>query len=259
VAASVTKRLKALVRGRRPPADGPPALPAELATATEFEREVVARTLPHSITSAPRILSLVDAVRYCVEREVPGGFAECGVWRGGSIMAMILTLQELGRTDRDFFLYDTFEGMTAPTEDDTSPVDRPALEIWEEAQGGEGRAWPYFFNEENFNEDMVRENVLGTGYPAERVHFIRGKVEETLPEHAPEEVALLRLDTDWYESTKHELVHLYPLLAEGGVLIIDDYGHWAGSRKAVDEYFEAEGGRPLLSRIDYTGRIGVKQ
>ena len=76
---------------------------------------------------------------------------------------------------------------------------------------------------------------------------------------APDEVAVLRLDTDWYESTKHELVHLYPRVSPGGVLILDDYGHYEGARRAVDEYFEEVGGRPLLSRIDYTGRVGVKR
>ena len=91
------------------------------------------------------------------------------------------------------------------------------------------------------------------------MHFVRGKVEDTLPERAPDQLALLRLDTDWYESTRHELVHLYPLLAPGGVLIIDDYGHWDGSRKAVDEYFDGEADPILLSRIDYTGRIGIKR
>ena len=66
----------------------------------------------------------------------------------------------------------------------------------------------------------------------------------------------MRLDTDWYESTRHELTHLYPRLVVGGVLIIDDYGHWESARKAVDEYVENT--RILLNRIDYSGRIGVK-
>ena len=84
----------------------------------------------------------------------------------------------------------------------------------------------------------------GTGYPPERIHFVRGPVEETLPAGAPDEIALLRLDTDWYESTRHELEHLYPRLAAGGVLLVDDYGHWEGARKAVDEYFADHGDRP---------------
>src|SRR3546814_12950692 len=91
-----------------------------------------------------------------------------------------------------------------------------------------------------------------------RSHFVEGKVEETVPEHTPDTIALLRLDTDWYSSTKHELHHLYPRLAQGGVLIIDDYGHWAGCRRAVDEYLLNIKPTPLLCRIDYTGRICIK-
>jgi hypothetical protein len=226
-------------------------------TMEPFEREVVKHALTISITSRPRILAIIDSVRYCVNAGVPGAFAECGVWRGGSVVAMIKTLQELGVSDRDVYLYDTFEGMTAPTEEDTSPLEEPALDTWKKAEEGGHRAWEYYFEEDVFNEDMVRENVLSTGYPAERVHFVRGKVEDTLPEHAPDQLALLRLDTDWYESTRHELVHLYPRLSPGGVLIIDDYGHWQGARQAVDEYFQEHRVKVLLNRIDYTGRIGV--
>ena len=90
------------------------------------------------------------------------------------------------------------------------------------------------------------------------MRFVPGRVEETIPEAAPERIAVLRLDTDWYESTRHELEHLFPRLAVGGVLIIDDYGHWQGARRAVDEYLAASGARLLLSRIDYTGRMAVK-
>jgi hypothetical protein len=168
-----------------------------------------------------------------------------------------MTLQELGVTDRDIYLYDTFEGMTAPTEVDVSRLDRPALETWNAAQRQGERAWSELFDPSFFNEETVVETVLSTGYPASHVHVVRGPVEETLPGHAPEGLALLRLDTDWYESTRHELEHLYPRLADGGVLIVDDYGHWEGSARAVEEYFAA---RPplLLNRIDYAARIAVK-
>ena len=97
-----------------------------------------------------------------------------------------------------------------------------------------------------------------TGFPADRAVFVPGKVEETIPASAPERIALLRLDTDWYESTYHELVHLYPRLEAGGVLILDDYGHFEGARRAVDRYFDENGARPLLTRVDYTARVGVK-
>jgi hypothetical protein len=225
---------------------------------TPADRAILERALPYTMTSVPRLQSVIDSVRYCVARELPGAFAECGVWRGGSVLAMILTLQDLGVDDRDIHLYDTFEGMTRPTEHDTSPVEPPALVEWEAARRRGERPWKALFGEEHFSEQDVRETLLSTGYPTERLHLVRGPVEETLPAHAPARLALLRLDTDWYESTRHELDHLYPRLAAGGVLILDDYGHWEGARQAVDEYFDSEAAPLLLNRIDYTGRIAVK-
>jgi O-methyltransferase len=222
------------------------------------DRTIVERALPYTMTSVARLDSVVQSVRHCVRRDVPGAFAECGVWRGGSVLAMILTLQELGAPPRDIHLYDTFEGMTEPTELDTSAVDRPALEIWNEARADGKRAWPEMFGPEVFDEHSVRDTLLATGYPEERIHIVKGRVEDTLPAQAPDALALLRLDTDWYESTRHELHELYPRLADGGVLIIDDYGHWEGARRAVDEYFAEHAPPLLLNRIDYTGRVAVK-
>ncbi len=101
--------------------------------------------------------------------------------------------------------------------------------------------------------------MLSVGYPENRVHFVKGPVENTIPEHAPKGIALLRLDTDFYSSSKHELVHLFPRLASGGVLLLDDYGHWEGQRIAMDEYLAETGIPILLNRLDYTARIGVKR
>ena len=106
--------------------------------------------------------------------------------------------------------------------------------------------------------ESVRKNIVSTGYPESKIHLVKGKVEESVPLHAPERIALLRLDTDWYESTKHEMTHLYPRLVPNGVLIIDDYGHWQGAREAVDEYFAGQKFKPLLNRLDYTGRLIIK-
>jgi O-methyltransferase len=231
---------------------------ADLAKLTQDERFIVETTRSLSITSTARIYALIEAVRYCTRRNLEGAFAECGVWRGGSVLAMILTLQQLGVDDRDIYLYDTFEGMTEPTEEDVSDYHPPAVDTWTQAQRDQTRAWPEFFGENMFDEAQVRKTVVSTGYPEARLHFVRGPVEETLPARAPERLALLRLDTDWYESTRHELLHLYPVLAPGGVLIIDDYGHWEGCRRAVDEYFADLAPPVLLNRIDYTGRIAIK-
>jgi O-methyltransferase len=226
-----------------------------LVDADPRDREIIRGALPYTMTGVPRLQALVDAVRYVTAREIPGGFVECGVWKGGSVLAMIRTLQSLGVDDRDIYLYDTFTGMTEPTEADTSQYYRPATELWEES---DGRPFPEFFDPSIFSEEGVRSTVLSSGYPEERIHLVRGPVEETLPEESPGEIALLRLDTDWYESTRHELLHLYPLLGEGGVLILDDYGHWDGARKAVDEFFASEATPLLMNRIDYAGRIAIK-
>ena len=243
---------------------GPAALPrspanrAGSAPVDEGDAAIIARAAPYTMTGEARLQALVDAVRYCVARAVPGDFAECGVWRGGSVLAMILTLQDLGVEDRDIHLFDTFDGMTEPTEHDVSPIDPPARQTWDDARAGERRPWGELFDPELFNEEVVRETLLATGYPERRLHLVRGPVEETLPRDGPERLALLRLDTDWYESTRHELVHLYPRLASRGVLILDDYGWWGGARRAVDEYVSENDVPLLLNRVDYTARITVK-
>lgn len=245
------RRVVRRLRGPATPATDP------FAAMTPQDAAIVRAALPYTMTGPHRLQALVDAVRYCVARDLPGAFAECGVWRGGSVVAMILTLQELGVDDRDIHLYDTFEGMTEPTEHDTSPIDPPALSDWREARQRGDHPWGELFGPDVLDEDDVRSTVLRTGYPAERIHFVRGRVEDTIPAGAPDALALLRLDTDWYESTRHELEHLYPRLVPGGVLLIDDYGYWEGSRKAVEEFLDATGERLLLLRMA-SGRVAVK-
>lgn len=212
-------------------------------------RSIIETVAPYTMTSPERIAAVVDAVRYVSRRRIEGAIVECGVWRGGSAMAAALALQQEGDI-RDLHLFDTFEGMTAPTEADVNFRGLDARDQFVARSGGTDKNWCYADLED------VRRNFALLGYPADRIHFVKGDVLETLPVSAPGRIALLRLDTDWYESTRREMEALYPNLASGGVLIVDDYGHWAGSRKAVDEYFAGAG--PLLSRIDYTGRMAVK-
>jgi O-methyltransferase len=195
----------------------------------------------------------MDAVKYVVSNKVPGAFVECGVWRGGSMMAAALTLIELGDTSRELFLFDTFEGMTPPTAADTLTDGTPASEVLRGARREDGSSYWCVADQRD-----VRENMLSTHYPSPKMKLVPGKVEETIPTHAPESIALLRLDTDWYESTRHELVHLYPRLAPHGVLIIDDYGHWQGARQAADEFFATLEVKPFMTRLDYTGRLLIK-
>jgi hypothetical protein len=207
-----------------------------------------------TMTSPERVNALVEAVRYVVANKIDGAMVECGVWKGGSAMAMMLTLKTLGDEEREFYLYDTYAGMSTPGTADVSFQGEKASEIFSSLKK----------NSEDTSDwcasplEEVKHNTFGTGYNKDRMCFIQGKVEETIPAHMPQRIALLRLDTDWYESTKHELTHLFPRLQPHGVLIIDDYGYWKGARKAVDEYIAENKVRILLNRIDLTGRIGIK-
>lgn len=208
---------------------------------------------PYTMSSPERMYSLFQAVTYVVEQGIEGDFVECGVWKGGSSMIMALRLQQLGDTRRKIYLYDTFEGMSEPTEKDQSHRGEKAESLLNKAQKeADYSVWAYSPIEH------VQANLAKTGYAADQLVFVKGKVEDTIPATIPAQIALLRLDTDWYESTKHELIQLYPLLSDKGPLIIDDYGHWEGARQAVDEYFTQQALTPYLHRIDYTGRMMFK-
>lgn len=169
---------------------------------------------------------------------------------------MAATLKIFGCDDRDIYLYDTFAGMTEPGIYDVklsrNMTAEQNMQKWEELQRN-GR------NERCFAPlDEVKRNVFFSGYPERRFHFVKGDVRETIPNDNHEEIAILRLDTDFYEATKQELEHLYDLLVPGGVLIIDDYGSWAGCRKAVDDHFEKSGWFPFLVRTDRSERVTIK-
>lgn len=232
--------------------------PAVASVVEPAERAILDEVTGYTLTSKERVLATMDAVEHVVRNGVEGALVECGVWRGGSVLAMIRTLQRHGVDDRDVYLFDTFEGMTAPTDEDVSSYHEPAINTWRRDQEAGRQSWDYYFDPSLYTLKTVQDLLFSTGYPPERLHFVVGPVEETLPARAPAKIAVLRLDTDWYESTKHEMMHLYPSVSIGGVLIIDDYGHWDGARRAVDEYFAQCESRPLLCRTDYTGRIGTK-
>ncbi|MER7175883.1 TylF/MycF/NovP-related O-methyltransferase [Streptomyces mesophilus] len=205
---------------------------------------------PWTMTSPERLNAFILATRHVVKHDIPGDIVECGVWRGGSMQACAKTLLHCGVTDRDLYLFDTYEGMTEPTEEDLRRDGKSAADLLA-VQGKDRPIWAVA------TLDDVKSGFENVPYPAERVHYVQGKVEDTVPGQAPEQIAILRLDTDWYASTKHELDHLYERLVPGGVLLIDDYGYWQGSRQAVDEFLEETGERLLLLRMD-EGRIAVK-
>ena len=209
----------------------------------------------HTITAmggAEPAWSLYKSIEHIVKNNIPGDIVECGVWNGGSILLAAMALVHFGDTSRKLYLYDTFSGMPRPDDIDKTWDGTPALPTWESAKAN-GQTWGY-----GGTVDMVRDVLRKSDYPAEKFIFVQGMVEDTIPETRPAKISILRLDTDFYQSTLHELVHLYPLLNSGGILIIDDYGVYQGSRKATDQYI-AEARLPIfLSRVDENVRLAIK-
>ncbi len=208
----------------------------------------------YTLIQVERMYSLYKAVQYVIKKEIPGDFVECGVWKGGASMMMAKTLLKLGVTDRKLYMYDTYAGMTEPTQEDYSIMSgaTPVDQIWQGQQADDHNDWCFSPLED------VKEAMKKTGYPMEQIVFVKGPVEQTIPQTMPATIAILRLDTDWYSSTKHEMEHLFPRLSQGGVLILDDYGYWAGARKAADEYLEKHNTPLFLHRDDYSGVTGIR-
>jgi O-methyltransferase len=211
------------------------------------------RSRHHTLSSFESMYAIYRGVGHVVKHGIAGDLAECGVWAGGGVMMAALALQHFGDTSRRLWLYDTFEGMDAPTEKDVDFKNRSAadhLKTWKASD---------FSQMARVGLDAVRRAMASTGYPQDKLKFVKGRVEETIPAQTPDRISLLRLDTDWYESTRHELEHLFPRLSRGAVIIIDDYGFWKGARQATDEYFAREKIPILLTRIDRIGAVvGVK-
>ncbi|MAJ70871.1 MAG: macrocin O-methyltransferase [Alteromonadaceae bacterium TMED7] len=220
---------------------------------TESEKALISYVKPYTMTSVYKLKALIDAVTYIHARKIPGDFVECGVWKGGSVMAMIKTLELCLAQPRKIWLFDTFEGMPPPSPKDTALDGHDVNEFFAKTQIDETSSdWC------RSPLDEVKQNVALTGYDPQHLNFVKGDVCKTLQGDKPESIALLRLDTDWYESTKAELENLFPRLQTGGILIIDDYGYWEGQKEAVDEYFSTVAEPVFLGRVDSPCRIAVK-
>lgn len=193
---------------------------------------------PYTMTSPARMKRLYEAVVEINKKQLEGSFVECGVFKGGSVMNMALTQLNFNKLVH-IYLYDTFEGMTPQGQYDINHKGVSADRILK--------------NPSKMcicSLEQVKNNLKLTGYPAEFLHFRKGDVAHTLQEDPPNKISLLRLDTDWYESTKIELEILYPKLVKGGILILDDYGYWKGAKKAADDYFHSIGVDPKFEPIE---------
>lgn len=223
-----------------------------------FFIDILGRVAKHTITmlegpEPPWVM--YKAIEYLVKNNIPGDLVECGVWNGGSVLLMALALQHFGDTSRRIWLYDTFEGMPKPQDVDRNWDGASALPVWEEKKQNDpsGPNWGF-----GGSLEQVREIVFGSGYPKENFIFVKGMVEDTIPGQMPNQIALLRLDTDFYASTYHELQHLYPPLAPAGVLIIDDYGYFQGARIATDQYLQEQSLPLFLNRVTQSVRLAIK-
>lgn len=204
--------------------------------------------------------TVYSALKYIVENEKRGDLVECGVFDGNKILLMAEYLSQQGKYDYDFYLYDTFSGMTNPSQHDRALSLEPPYyytkervqERFSKDQKEQYNNWCYC------SEADVRENVLATSYPTNRFNFIKGDVRQTLLRASPQHIALLRLDTDFFDSTLIELETLYHRVIPGGVIILDDYGTWAGQKKAVDQFVETLDVRPMLIRTSQNERVIIK-
>lgn len=228
-----------------------PQLDSLIPEITDRERVLMETALSYSMAGPIRMWAFLKAVEHVAHAPISGDIVECGVWKGGHLVMAGLLRKQLG-FDADLWGFDTFEGMNDPTDVDRKTNETVLAKVkFDQMRRDDHVDWCYAGIDEvaaNYRSEVGDSNV----------RLIKGSVEETLtqPANLPDRIALLRLDTDWYESTKAELEILYPRLVSGGILMIDDYGEWAGAKKAVDEYFVGQ--NIWLHYIDRSCRLFVK-
>jgi O-methyltransferase len=206
--------------------------------------EVFDRYKGFTCLGVERFYNIFKSMEYVATSGLTGDIAECGVFLGGSIIGAAHFAAHFGLNDRKFYAFDTFEGFPAET-------------IEKDIGGGSYDLSTLTVFNSNFRS-VVEKNILESGLGVDRFVLVEGLVEETLPHFSGDDLAYLRLDTDYYQSTFVELRYLYPRLQQGGVIILDDYGHFDGVREATDTYFRDHARSPMLQRVDYTGRCGIK-
>lgn len=214
--------------------------------------------LPHTALSVQRLYSIYLSVKYVVENGVAGDVVECGVFKGGSAIMLAAAFAHFGDVSRTLFLFDTFEGWPQPTKHDTDFFGQNHKDLYDQSIAQPSNTAESIFTLSNFFERTRAAILSGSVYPQNRIVFVKGLVEDTLPHADIKTLSILRLDTDYYEATAWELKTLWPHLNTAGVLLIDDYGQFHGARKAVDEYLQQNRVPALLHRDDVTGRAMVK-
>lgn len=230
---------------------GPSPVRDEIPEVADWQRQMIDTVRPYTMTGLPALWATMQAVDHVVRHGIDGDFVECGVWRGGNVVLAGLMRQHLG-ADFTIRAYDTFAGMTPPTEFDAKPLTELDVQAkFDRLAAGDHNEWCYASL-----DDVLANYARHVGDNA--LIAIKGSVLDTLrePANLPERISVLRLDTDFYDSTLVELEILWPRLVTGGILMIDDFGEWAGARKATEEYFA---GRKLwMHRVDRSVRLVIK-
>ena len=216
-------------------------------------RAAIAVVDDHTMVSYQRLVTLWQQVRYLDTAQIDGCLVECGTWRGGSSALMALAHLHSGAASRRLHMFDSFEGLPQPdARTDGESAVRYAAGNASAALTSIGQCVASIEDVRHLIHDVV-------GYPTELTQYHVGWFQQTVPADAAQvrAIALLRLDGDWYESTRICLQHLYPLVSSRGIVVIDDYGHWEGCRRAVDEFFGTLTTKPFLNHIDSTGRYVI--
>lgn len=223
---------------------------------TNEELEIIETAKLFSMTSYQKLNFLLRSIEYVNNKKLEGDFVECGVWKGGNLILFKKMMTRLNITDKLIYAFDTFEGMTKPTD-----IDVDIRFDNEKAEDVMKRNIKDYNNHSihcYYPIDKVKENLTNNCKDIENIKLIKGDVLKTLliSRNIPDKISILRLDTDWYESTKIELEILFPKLFKDGILIIDDYGDYFGCKKAVDEYFKDK--KISMFKVDSGGRMLIK-
>lgn len=222
--------------------------------------------LVRSYTMVPYagLVTLYQQVVFCETQGTPGDFVECGTWNGGAVGLMALGNLKHGSTRRHIHLFDSFKGVPEP--DESIDGKKAVQQVLSVGGGTKGR----LVSVEGFYEKLAdgvgtleaNKYLLETivGYDPCFLHYHEGWFQDTLPKVAPQigSIAILRLDGDWYASTKVCLQYLYDRVVGGGFVIIDDYGCYEGCKRAIDEFMKQEGIQVFLNHIDSERRYWIK-
>ena len=212
---------------------------------------------PNTMVTEPHLNYLQTIIEELNNQNISGDIVECGVWKGGCSMWMMICQKKYNML-RNFYLYDTFDGMTFPDSDKDA---KEAVDIYNKINKGlYERNYDKWHTEKKWAFapiEMVQNNIKLTNYDESKISFVIGDVCSTLNTSVPAEISILRLDTDWYNSTKKELDVLFPHVVKNGYVVVDDYYAWKGSRTATDEFLKIHKGKITIIDKKITGGIFV--